>query len=54
MMTMSLEAIPVEIAKDFLAAKKLFEKIGFELIGTKDGAPDVLYVAKKRGSKHTQ
>jgi len=47
-MNMSLELIPMEIAVDFMTVKKLFEKIGFELIGTKDNSPEPLYVVKKK------
>ena len=45
---MSLETNPIEIAVEFMTAKKLFEKIGFELIGTKDNSPEPLYLVKKR------
>jgi hypothetical protein len=47
-MSMSLELKPVESAVEFMAARKLFEKIGFELIGTKDNSPEPLYVARKK------
>jgi len=47
-MIMSLEPNPVEFAVEFMTAKKLFEKIGFELIGTKDNSPEPLYLVKKR------
>jgi len=47
-MDMSLETNPIEIAVEFMTAKKLFEKIGFELIGTKDNSPEPLYLVKKR------
>ena len=45
---MSLEETSMEIAVEFMTAKKLFEKIGFELIGTKDNSPGPLYVVKKK------
>jgi len=47
-MNMSLEMNPMKIAVEFMIAKKLFEKIGYELIGTKDNSPEPLYVVKKR------
>jgi hypothetical protein len=47
-MNMSLEANPMEIAVEFMTAKRLFEKIGFELIETKDNSPEPLYVVMKK------
>lgn len=44
---MSLETKTIEIAKDFLAAKEKFEKIGFELIGTKDMKEKVYFLVRK-------
>ena len=46
---MSLEThVEVEIAKEFLAAQDLFDKIGFEIVSTKDINDEVLYVVKKK------
>ncbi len=36
-----------KIAYDFLAAKKKFKEIGFELIGTKYISEDTCFVVKK-------
>jgi len=47
-MNMSLEMNPMKVAVEFMTAKKLFEKIGFELIGTKDNSPEPLYLVKKK------
>lgn len=44
---MSSNAI-MEIAYDFLAAKKKFKEIGFELIGTKFINEDKCFVVKKK------
>ena len=37
-----------KIAYDFLAAKKIFKEIGFELIGTKIINEDTCFVVKKK------
>lgn len=49
-MNMSLDVNPAEIAVEFMAAKKLLEKIGFEVIGTKDNSPNPLYLVRKKPS----
>ncbi|MFW9972275.1 MAG: hypothetical protein ACFFDF_18970 [Candidatus Odinarchaeota archaeon] len=48
---MSLE-IPVEvkIAKEFLAAQVFFNKIGFEIVGTKDINEETIYLVRKKKS----
>ena len=46
MMSLDIE----EIAKEFLAAQDLFDKIGFEIIGTKDINNKFHYVVKKKKS----
>ena len=37
-----------KIAYDFLAAKKIFQEIGFEVIGTKFINEDTYFVVKKK------
>ena len=44
---MSLNVIE-KIDYDFLAAKKIFKEIGFELIGTKFINEDIYFVVKKK------
>ena len=44
---MSLNAIE-KFAEEFLAAKKIFEEIGFELVGTKDINEDHTFFVKKK------
>jgi len=45
---MSLEKpVIVEIAKDFLAAKDFYDKIGYELIGTKDINNETIFLVKE-------
>ena len=47
---MSLEKpMIVEIAEDFLAAQDIFNKIGFELIGTKDDIQeDIIFLVRRK------
>ena len=40
-----------KIAHDFLAAKKIFQEIGFEVIGTKFINEDKYFVVKKKKNK---
>ncbi len=44
---MSLNAIE-EFAEEFLAAKKIFDEIGFEIVGTQDINEDQIFFVKKR------
>ncbi len=44
---MSLDKV-VEIDKKFLAAKFFFDKIGWELVGTKDISNEEIYLVKKK------
>ena len=44
---MSLDKV-VEIDKKFLAAKNFFDKIGWELVGTKDISNEEIYLVKKK------
>lgn len=44
---MSLNAIK-EFAEEYLAAKKIFEKIGFDVIGTKDINKDLIFSVRKK------
>lgn len=39
-------------AKEFLAIKDKFDKIGFEIIGTKDINNEEIYLVKKKKSWH--
>ena len=49
---MSMETkVAIVIAEEFLTAKEFFDKIGFELIGTKDGNsenPNNIYCVRKK------
>ena len=46
---MSLEIpIEVKIAKEFLAAQDFFNKIGYELIGTKDINEETIFLVKEK------
>jgi len=48
-MMMSLEMdLERKFAEDFLAAKEFFDKIGYELIGTKDINNEVIYLVKEK------
>ena len=43
--------IAIEIAEEIMAAKEFFDKIGFEIIGTKDGNsenPAKIYCVRKK------
>jgi deoxyxylulose-5-phosphate synthase len=40
-----------EFAEDFVMMKKLFEKLGLELIGTKDHNNEKVYLVKKDKSQ---
>ena len=45
----------IEIAEEFLVAKEFFDKIGFELIGTKDGNsenPEKIYSVRRKIKKN--
>lgn len=44
---MSLNAIE-EFAEEFLAAKKIFDEIGFEIVGTQDINEDQIFFIKKK------
>ncbi len=44
---MSLNAIE-EFAEKYLAAKKIFEKIGYDIVGTKDIKNYTYYTVKKK------
>lgn len=37
-----------EIAEEFLVIKDFFDKIGYELVGTKDINNEILYVVRKK------
>jgi len=37
-----------EIAEEFLVIKDFFDKIGFEVVGTKDINNEILYVVRKK------
>lgn len=46
---MSMETCTkIEIAEEFMLVKKLFEKIGFELVGSTSLYDDKLYTVKKK------
>jgi hypothetical protein len=50
---MSLEPdIEVKVAKEFLAAKDKLEKIGFEIVGTKDIKEEPIYFVKKKSDQN--
>lgn len=52
---MSMETCTtIVIAEEFLTAKEFFDKIGFELIGTKDGNsenPEKIYCVRRKTNK---
>ena len=52
---MSMESYTtIVIAEEFLTAKEFFDKIGFELIGTKDGNsenPNEIYCIRRKINK---
>jgi hypothetical protein len=39
---------PMEIAKEFMEIKEFFERVGFEVIGTKTDSSEVIYFIKKK------
>ena len=46
---MSMETCTkIEIAEEFMAIKKLFDKIGFEVVGSKNDYDSKLYMVKKK------
>lgn len=46
---MSMETCTkIEIAEEFMAIKRLFDKIGFEVVGSKKDYDTKLYVVKKK------
>lgn len=47
-MIMSLETNTIEFAEKFLAAQDLINKIGYEIIGTKDINDEIHYIVKKK------
>jgi len=40
-----------KFAKEFLAAKGFFDKIGFKLVGTKDINDEEIYLVKKKNQR---
>ena len=37
-----------EIAEDFMAVKKIFDKIGFEVVGSRNDYDTKLYIVKRK------
>ncbi|NVM19590.1 MAG: hypothetical protein HWN80_17945 [Candidatus Lokiarchaeota archaeon] len=42
----------MKIAEEFLAIKNIFEKIGFEIVGTKTVNEDRIFAVKKKKKKN--